>query len=130
MTDSTPPPPPVIPPTPPTPPPSILSDDRQMAMVIYILYLIPAGVTHIVGLVLAYINRDTAPDWLKSHYTLQIRTFWIGLLYFVIACALVVIVIGIPLIFAVWLWFIVRCALGLSRLFKSEAYPTPLSWVI
>ena len=127
MTDSTPPPPPVIPPT---PPPSILSDDRQMAMVIYILYLIPAGVTHIVGLVLAYINRDTAPDWLKSHYTLQIRTFWIGLLYFVIACALVVIVIGIPLIFAVWLWFIVRCALGLSRLFKSEAYPTPLSWVI
>jgi uncharacterized membrane protein len=80
--------------------------------------------------VLAYIHRDAAPDWLKSHYTLQIRTFWIGLVYFMIACVLIVILIGIPLLFAVWVWFIVRCALGLSRLFKNEAYPTPESWTI
>jgi uncharacterized membrane protein len=117
---------------PPPPPPAATSpyDDRQMALVIYILYLVPAGITHIVGLVLAYISRETAPDWLKSHYTLQIRTFWIGLLYFLVACALIVILIGIPLLVAVFVWFIVRCALGLGRLLRNEPYPTPESWMI
>ncbi|MGH7735693.1 MAG: DUF4870 family protein, partial [Gemmatimonadales bacterium] len=112
------------------PPPSILSDERQMALIIYILYLIPFafGVTHIVGLVLAYANRSTAPDWLKSHYTYQIRTFWIGLLYFVVACISVVLLIGLFLVPVVIIWYIVRCALGLDRLMKREAYPTPESW--
>ncbi len=123
--------------TPPAPPanPSpaaAASDERQIALVIYILYLVPFafGVTHIVGLVLAYVNRETAPDWLKSHYHYQIRTFWIGLLYFAIACLCVVILIGFPMIVAVWVWFIVRCALGLARLARNEAYPTPESWTV
>jgi uncharacterized membrane protein len=75
------------PPQPPAPPPILAGDDeRMLAMVIYILYLVPFGVTHIVGLVLAYVSRESAPDWLRSHYTFQIRTFWIGLLYFIGAC--------------------------------------------
>ncbi|MGH6993814.1 MAG: hypothetical protein ACRED8_14190, partial [Caulobacteraceae bacterium] len=70
------------PPSPPTqpPPPPIYSgaDERQLALIIYILYLIPFAwpVAHIVGLVLAYVNRPTTPAWLNSHYTYQIRTFW------------------------------------------------------
>jgi uncharacterized membrane protein len=31
---------------------------------------------------------------------------------------------------AAWIWFVVRCALGLSRLLRSEAYPTPESWTV
>jgi uncharacterized membrane protein len=65
-------------PAPPSAPAPAAADDRQMAMVIYILYLVPAGITHIVGLILAYVSRESAPPWLKTHYTLQIRTFWIG----------------------------------------------------
>ncbi len=127
MTETiTPPPPPVQP----SAPVSSLADERQMAMVIYILYLVPAGITHIVGVILAYVSRTTAPDWLKTHYTLQIRTFWIGLLYFVISCALCAILIGIPLLAAVLVWFVLRCAIGLSRLSRGEPYPTPESWLI
>jgi len=31
---------------------------------------------------------------------------------------------------ATLIWFVVRCALGLSRLMRNEAYPTPESWLI
>jgi uncharacterized membrane protein len=120
-------------PTPAPPSPSsAFSDDRQMAIIIYILFLVGFATAHVaslVGLVLAYVNRDGAPEWLRSHYTFQIRTFWIGLLYFCIACACLFVLIGIPMIVAVSVWFIVRCALGINRLLKSEAYPTPESWV-
>jgi uncharacterized membrane protein len=119
-----------IAPPPAAAPPAAAADDRQMAMVIYILYLVPAGITHIVGLILAYVSRESAPPWLKTHYTLQIRTFWIGLLYFVIACALVIVIIGIPLLLAVCVWFVIRCAIGLSRLSRGEAYPAPESWLL
>jgi uncharacterized membrane protein len=129
-TIETPPPPPAPVPGP-SPQSNPLSDERQMALVVYILYLLPmGGVTHLVGLVLAYVSRDTAPEWLKSHYTFQIRTFWIGLLYFCVAGLLCFVLIGFPLLVAVTIWFVVRCALGISRLMRSEPYPTPLSWVI
>jgi uncharacterized membrane protein len=106
-----------------------------MAFVIYILYLahfvpVVGWVATIVGLVLAYVERDTAPEWLKSHFTFQIRTFWIGLLYTVVSIMLCLILIGFPLLLVTWIWFIVRCALGLSRLLRDEPYPTPESWTV
>ena len=107
------------------------SDERQMAMIVYIAYLAALAFPPlaIVGLVLAYVNRDAAPDWLKSHYTFQIRTFWIGLLFWVVSIVLFWVLIGFVLIFGAYAWFIVRCALGLNRLLKREAYPNPESWV-
>ncbi len=133
MTDTTTSPPPIAP-LPPGPTAGF-SHQHQMPLIVYILYLshfvpVIGWVASIVGLVLAYVERDTAPEWLKSHYTFQIRTFWIGLLYFVVACVLVVVLIGLPLLVAVWVWFIVRCALGLSRLLRNEPYLTPLSWTV
>jgi uncharacterized membrane protein len=126
------------PPTPPAPPPTtpppaaaVTHDERQMAFVIYILYLAHfVPVTPIVGVVLAYVERATAPAWLQSHYLFQIRTFWIGLLYMVVSLVLCVILIGFPLLLATWIWFIVRCAVGLSRLMRNEPYPNPESWTI
>jgi uncharacterized membrane protein len=120
------------PPPAPTPPSSAFSDERQMALIIYILYLasFAFGITAVVGLVLAYVNRDTAPEWLRSHYTLQIRTFWLGLLYICVAAFACIVLIGFVLLPAVAVWFIVRCALGVARLLRGEAYATPLSWAI
>ncbi len=118
--------------TPPPPRPMFGSDDeRVLALIIYILFLAPlGGITHIVGLVLAYVARDSAPPWLRSHYTYLIRTFWIGLLYFIGAGILCAVVIGFALLPVVFLWFIIRCALGLMYLFKSEPYPRPETWTI
>ena len=124
-----------IPATPPSSLPTAASDPRRTAFIIYILYLahfvpVVGWIAGIVGLVMAYVERPGAPDWLASHYRLQIRTFWIGLLYYLISACLWVVGIGMVLTVAVLVWFVVRCALGLARLMRSEAYPTPESWLV
>src|SRR6185312_390567 len=129
---STPPQPPATtaPPNPPPPPNNPLSDERQMALIVYIAYLAAFAFPPlaIAGVVLAYVNRETAPDWLKSHYTLQIYTFWIGLLFGLVSLVLCVVLIGFLLIFATMAWYVIRCALGINRLMLREAYPNPVSW--
>ncbi|TIT71158.1 MAG: hypothetical protein E5W60_08895 [Mesorhizobium sp.] len=99
------------------------------ALVIYILYLagLVIGVTGIVGIVLAYINRGKAGGFVESHYTFLIRTFWIGLLYALISVVLMMLVIGFLLMFAAAVWFIARCILGLQG---GEPVKNPQSWLL
>jgi uncharacterized membrane protein len=119
-------------PTPPTVPPA-LQDDKTLPVVIYALTLaglITGGLTSVVAVVLAYVSRKGAPDWLQSHYEFQIRTFWLSLLFGVIGGALTVIGIGIFLLAALGVWIAVRCIMGLSWLLKGQAYPTPKNWML
>jgi uncharacterized membrane protein len=104
---------------------------EKTAKLIYILYLVSlvVGVTALVGLVMAYVNMGDAPDALKTHYRLQIRTFWIGLLYGVVAGLLSVVGIGLVLFLFVAVWLIVRCVRGLKHLERREAYPNPATWL-
>jgi uncharacterized membrane protein len=104
---------------------------EKTAKLIYILYLVSlvVGVTALVGLVMAYVYMGDAPDALKTHYRLQIRTFWIGLLYGVAAALLSVVGIGLVLFLFVAVWLIVRCVKGLKHLERREAYPNPASWL-
>ena len=115
----------------PAPRPAPWVDERQLALIIYVLFLAPlGGVTHIVGLIMAYVARDKAPAWLATHYTYLIRTFWMGLLYFLIAGILCVLLIGLALLPLVFIWFVIRCAVGLMRLFQSEPISNPETWLI
>ena len=101
------------------------------AKIVYILYLvgIVVGITAIIGVILAYINRNDAEDWLQSHYQFQIRTFWIGILYTVIGGILTFIVVGY-LVLLFWLiWLIVRCVKGLKYLSENQAHPNPKGWI-
>jgi uncharacterized membrane protein len=102
-----------------------------IAKMIYILYLVSIiiGITAIVGLIMAYVNKDDAPDWLKSHYQFQIRTFWIGALYLFIGVLLSQFIIGLFIILFWLLWLIVRCAKGMKYLDRAEAYPDPTGWL-
>jgi uncharacterized membrane protein len=102
------------------------------ALIIYILYLagLVIGITGLVGIVLAYINRGKAGDFVESHYTFLIRTFWIGLLYALISVALMMVAIGVVLMFAVAVWFIARCILGLQALQRGEPVKDPESWFL
>jgi uncharacterized membrane protein len=101
------------------------------AKIIYILYLVSLvlGITGLIGLVMAYINKGEAPDWLKSHYQWQIRTFWMGLLYTVIGLITTSIMIGFLILLLNLVWFIVRCVKGLSALDKQQPLPKPTSWL-
>lgn len=102
------------------------------AKAIYILYvvgwLIPV-IAPIVGVSLAYINREGAPAWLQSHYQLQIRTFWIGVLFGAVSVVMTLIYIGWLLMLLTLIWVTVRCAKGLTALFAGEPYDNPETWL-
>lgn len=98
--------------------------------VLYLLALLSGGITALVGVVMAYMYRDDAPDWLRTHYEMLIRTFWLGLLYFIIAGILWVVLIGMVLTFVVAVWLIIRCVKGLRYLDKREPYPDYRTWTV
>ena len=101
------------------------------ANTVYILYLVglAVGITGIVGLVMAYVNRTDAPEWVQLHYRYQIRTFWIGLLYGVIGLVTAVILIGLFVwLFAV-VWLIVRCVKGMQAITRGEPPASVTTWL-
>ncbi|WP_106478783.1 DUF4870 family protein [Phytohalomonas tamaricis] len=102
-------------------------ENPTIARVIYILYLVSlaAGITAVVGLVMAYIYKRRASPWLAEHYRFQIRTFWIGALYLVAAFFLSFIVVGFIVMGAVYIWTIVRCVRGWIDLERGRA-PEPV----
>ena len=103
----------------------------NIAKLVYALYLVGLIIplTSIVGVIIAYIYRGEAPDWVKSHHTLQIRTFWIGLLIGIIGVVLSLVLIGyLGLLFLI-IWMIVRCVIGLKTVSANPPYPKPESWL-
>ncbi|HEY0681605.1 MAG TPA: hypothetical protein VGD45_04690 [Steroidobacter sp.] len=106
------------------------SANTTIANVIYVLYLLAlvSGVTALIGLIMAYIYRDGAPEWLRTHYELQIRTFWMGLLIGAIGVVLSWVFIGIPILLALAVWWIVRCVKGLRFVGERTPYPNYLGW--
>ena len=105
-------------------------DSGSSANLIYILYLIGlvVGITQIVGLVMAYMYRGSAPAWVQTHYTFQIRTFWIGLLAALVGMVLTMIMVGFLVLPVVLVWFVIRCVKGMQYVGRREAYPNPESW--
>lgn len=101
------------------------------AKIVYILYLasLVFGITGLIGLVMAYIYRGDAPEWLKSHYQWQIRTFWIGLLYTVIGAITAFLLVGYLILLCNLIWFIIRCIKGFSALEKQQPLVKPTSWL-
>lgn len=101
------------------------------AKLVYILYLagLVFGVTGIIGVVMAYLNRGDATDWLQTHYQFQIRTFWIGGLYMLIGLILAVVLIGYLVLLFWAVWLIVRCVKGMKYLDHKQAHPNPTGWM-
>jgi len=101
------------------------------AKVIYILYLVglATGITAIIGLVMAYLNMDEAPDWLKTHYRFQIRTFWIGFLYCVLGGILSLVLVGFLVLLFWAIWLIIRVVKGFKYLEQRQAVPNVESWM-
>jgi uncharacterized membrane protein len=100
--------------------------------VIYVLYLagFVIGITVLIGLVMAYVNRGKAGGWVETHYTWAIRTFWIALLGGFVSLLLMLVAIGFLLALAVAVWVIVRCVIGLQAVSRGEPIRNPESWWI
>jgi uncharacterized membrane protein len=108
----------------------VTAPNKTNALIIYVLYLasLVVGITGLVGLIMAYVSKSDAPDWLKTHYNFQIRTFWIGLLYAFIGGLLTIVAIGFLILLFVVIWWIVRCAQGLNYLSKDQPVANYRSW--
>lgn len=104
--------------------------NTDMAKIIYVLYLVGliTGLTAIIGVVMAYIYQDGAPEWLRTHYRFQIRTFWIMFLYAIISTILTFVLIGMLLFLVLAVWWIVRCVKGLKYLDQRAPYPNVEGW--
>jgi uncharacterized membrane protein len=106
------------------------STNSGSAKLVYILYLagIVFGITGLIGVIMAYINKSDAPEWLKTHYQFQIRTFWIGFLYLAIGAITSVVLVGWFIILFWVIWLIVRCVKGMKALDQQQAHPNTTGW--
>jgi len=108
-----------------------LVSNPQLALVVYILYLVGYAVcvTALAGVIIAHIQVGEADPLLASHYRFQIRTFWIGLLYLVVGFILAFVLIGF-LVLAWWfVWSLVRTIKGLLALNENRPIANPASWM-
>lgn len=108
------------------------SNNSDIVKLIYLLNFggfVTGGLTTIIGLVMAYLRRSDADDLTETHFTYQIRTFWIGLLYFTISAIFFVFVIGMLTMFATAIWVIVRNVKGFFWMNDNEPVPDPETWL-
>lgn len=75
------------------------------------------------------VQCGSADPLMHSHYRFEIRTFWIGLFYFVIGVVLCFVVVGA---FVLLWWFtssLVRNIKGLLALNEGRPVANPTSWM-
>jgi uncharacterized membrane protein len=116
-------------PNPVTPQTPVVSN-YGLVLTVYILYLVGflTGITVLVGVIIAYLQRDATDRVSQSHFQFQITTFWIGLLYFFVG--LLTLHIGIGALILLWyvIWTVIRCVKGLLALNMGESIRNPNSW--
>ena len=122
------------------------AEDRVLPAIIYGLYLLGPvnGLTAVIGLVLAHMNRAGAPPRAQSHYIFLIRTFWLTIGWAILGGLLVLfglplsfVLVGIPFLVVGWIilslvgvWFILRTVVGVIYLARDEAYPRPFALIL
>lgn len=107
-----------------------LVSNPGLVLTVYILYLVGffTGITVVVGLAIAYLQRDRSDNVSQSHFQFQITTFWIGLLYFFIGLLTLHFAIGVLILLWWFVWTVIRCVKGLLALNAGQAIGDPNSW--
>lgn len=105
--------------------------DRTLALVNYVLLLfaLSNGITALIALVIAFMRREQASDWLRNHYEFQIRTVIYGIIIAIVGLATIWL-LGLGLL--IWLlgavWLVVRTVVGLMRLVDGRTHPDPAGY--
>ncbi len=105
------------------------------ARAVYVLYLVSLipilfGVTAIVGVVIAHLHHERADPLWQEHFRFQYRTFWIGVLYWLISMILSPVGVGVVLLLLTFLWFVVRTVRGLIAAMNNEEIDRPDTWFV
>lgn len=110
-----------------------MSPGALNANMVYILFLVglAVGLTALVGVVVAYVNRPKVSDWVQSHYIFQIHTFWKGLLFGIAGLLTMPLMgLGMVVLIAAAIWIVVRCVKGMSYISAKQAHPDPTTWML
>ncbi len=88
------------------------------------------GWPSIIAVIINYVTRSNVRDtWLETHWRWQLRTFWFGALWCLLAGLLVMTIIGIPLawllIMVIGLWLLYRVIRGWLALLDRRPMPVP-----
>lgn len=93
-----------------------LETERKWVIAIYILQLIGyfSVLPLIAAIIFNYIREGNCHGtYLQSHHRWQMRTFWYGLLWFIIGAVTAIIVVGIFIIIVNYVWLLYRVIKGL-----------------
>ena len=100
---------------------------------IYAGYLMSLAVPFLalIAAFFAYQNsKADRPAWLGTHYTYQLRTFWMGLIANIIAYALSFIGVGLLLFPLIAVWVVARAVKGLIRVARQHEIEDPNSYFV
>lgn len=114
------------------------TEGKGLALATWILFALTpltTGLTAVVGVIIAYTQRERASGLIRAHLDSQIQLFWSAFVWTVlfsiawgISLLLTTVFVGIPLVFLFWaamvllgIWFAVRSVLGALALSGDRA---------
>ncbi|MFD2190672.1 DUF4870 family protein [Pistricoccus aurantiacus] len=117
------------------------SPGRKAAILVYALYLgsIMAVVTAPIGVAIAHFKLKRSADWVRTHLSFQIRTFWFGVMGGFVGLGMWQVLgsaeapswqawtFGYLLFTVYMIWMIGRCAVGILRLTSNRPIANPRS---
>lgn len=98
---------------------------------IYFLYLFAPilGLTPLIAIVFAYLNRGKSEAWIETHYIWAIRTFWVGFFGTILSIMLMYVIVGFLTMLILTILIIARCITGLEALGRKAPIRDPRAWV-
>lgn len=110
---------------------SVDAGSKGNANLIYILYFVGLVVpfVSIAGVVMAYMGKGKGDALMENHYNNQINIFWKFVLYSVIGFILTFVIVGILVLLAALVWFIIRNVKGMQALSAGQPIANPGSWM-
>jgi len=113
------------------PTPEAGRDLRTLTHILYGLFALhwfTGGISIIVAIILAYLKRDDAVGTpYEAHITWLIRSFWAGLVGYVIGVPLIFVGIGFVVLAAVGIWMLYRIVKGWLYLYENKPLQ-PRAW--
>ena len=113
------------------PTPDAKGDLRTLIHILYGLFALhwfTGGISIVVAIIIAYLKRDDAAGTpYEPHLTWLIRTFWIGLIGYVIGGVLIFVIIGFVVLTVVSIWMLHRIVKGWLYLYENKPLE-PRAW--
>lgn len=100
--------------------------DRNTLLIAYVLYALAPfnGLTAIAGVIVNHIKiNETGSEFIRSHHSWLLRSFWWGLLWTVISTVLMIVGVGFLIYGVLAIWYIYRVVRGLINFSDRRDMP-------